>query len=58
MIAFLFVLVVVGACLWLVERYVPMDYPFRVVIRVVVVLALVWYLLSLVGLVPTTVRPL
>ena len=56
MIALLFALVVLGAVLYLVERFVPMSEPFRVVIRVVVVLILIWYLLRLVGAVPPLPR--
>ena len=58
MIAFLFVLVVVGAVLYLVETYVPIDPAIRVVIRVVVVLMLIWFLLRLIGWVPATLPPL
>jgi len=57
MIAFLFVLIVVGAVLYLVERYVPMAEPFRIVVRVVVVLILCWYLLGLIGWAPGLIPP-
>jgi hypothetical protein len=56
MIAFLFALIVLGAVLYLVENFIPLSPPIRVVIRVVVVLILIWLLLGLVGMVPT--RPL
>lgn len=52
MIGFLFTLIVLGAVLFLVERHVPMAEPFRVVIRVVVVIILIAYLLRVIGLVP------
>jgi hypothetical protein len=45
----LVVLVVVGLCLYLVEQYVPLSPPIRVVIRVVVVLFLCLWLLSVFG---------
>ena len=47
----LIVFVIVGLCLWLVETYVPMAPPFKVVLRVVVVLILVLWLLRSFGLV-------
>jgi len=47
----LIVFVIVGLCLWLVETYVPMAQPFKVVLRVVVVLILVLWLLRSFGLV-------
>jgi len=49
MIAFLVVLIVLGAVLYLVDQYVPMAPPFKVAIRVVAVLILIWYLLRLIG---------
>ena len=55
MITFLFVLVVLGVALYLVENYVPMAPPFRIVIRVVVIVYLVWYLLSLIGAAPRAI---
>lgn len=44
-------LVVAGVCLYLVETYIPLAAPIRVVIRVVVVLCLVVFLLNTFGLV-------
>jgi hypothetical protein len=44
------VLVIIGLCVWLIENYVPMPDPFKVVIRVVVVLFLILWLLSVAGL--------
>lgn len=49
-ITVLIVLVVLGLALWLVEQYIPLSPPIRVVIRVVVVLLLVLWLLQLFGL--------
>jgi hypothetical protein len=50
MIQLLFLLVIVGVVLYLVETYIPMSPPIKIVIRVVVVLALVYYLLQAFGL--------
>lgn len=47
LISLIIVLVVVGVCLWLVETYLPISPPIKVVIRVVVVLVLVVWLLRL-----------
>ena len=52
MIAWLFALIVLGAVLYLVENFIPMSPPFKVVVRVVVVLILIWMLLQLIGLAP------
>jgi hypothetical protein len=45
-IMILFYLVIIGLAIYLVETYVPMTPPIKVVIRVVVVLALVLWLLQ------------
>jgi hypothetical protein len=47
----LVVLVILGLCLYLVERFIPMAEPIKLVIRVVVVLLLIVWLLSLIGVV-------
>jgi len=47
----LIVFVVIGLCLWLIETYVPMADPFKVVLRVVVVLLLVLWILRSFGIV-------
>jgi hypothetical protein len=49
-ISVLIVLVILGLALYLVETYVPMSPPIKVVLRVVVVLLLVLYLLQAFGL--------
>lgn len=51
LITVLLILVVAGVALWLVEQYIPLSPPIRVVIRVVVVLALVLWLLQVFGVV-------
>jgi hypothetical protein len=43
-------LVIIGVALYLVETYVPMSPPIKTVLRVVVVIFLVLYLLSLFGI--------
>jgi hypothetical protein len=49
-ISVLIVLVILGLALYLVETYIPMSPPIKVVLRVVVVLLLVLYLLQAFGL--------
>lgn len=43
------VLAVVGLIIWLIESYVPMAAPFKTIIRVVVVIFLLLWLLSIFG---------
>lgn len=50
-ITILIVLIIVGVALYLIETYVPMAPPVKVIIRVVVVLALALWLLKLFGVV-------
>lgn len=50
MIGILFGLVIVGVVLYLVEVYVPMSPPIKTILRIVVVLVIVAWLLSLFGL--------
>lgn len=45
-------LVIAGVILYLLETYVPMAQPIKVIIRVIVVLVICIWLLSLVGVVP------
>lgn len=49
MITLLVVIVVLGLCLYLVENYVPMSPPIKIVLRVVVVLVIVLWLLQSFG---------
>lgn len=58
MIHVIIVLVIVGVCLYLIENYVPLSEPIRVIIRVVVVLIIVLYLLNVFGIVDMPVRPI
>jgi hypothetical protein len=50
LISIVIVLVILGLALWLIESYVPLSPPFKVVIRVVVVLFIVLWLLTQLGI--------
>jgi hypothetical protein len=50
MLELLLVLVICGVVLYLIEQYVPMSPPIKVVLRVVVVLLLVLFLLRAFGI--------
>jgi hypothetical protein len=50
LISLIVVLVILGVVLYLIENYLPMSPPFKLVIRVVVILALILYLLQLAGI--------
>lgn len=43
-------LIVLGAVMYLVENYIPMSDPFKIVLRVVVVIVLIVYLLKFLGI--------
>ncbi len=45
-IQLLIVIVIIGVCLYLVEKFIPMDDAIKIVLRVVVVLACVYWLLQ------------
>jgi hypothetical protein len=45
-------IVVLGVALYLVETYVPMAPPLKLLLRVVIVLAIIIYLFRLAGLLP------
>jgi hypothetical protein len=49
-ISVLVVLVILGLALYLVETYIPMSPPIKVVLRVVVILLLVLWLLQAFGI--------
>jgi len=51
LIGLLLILIVIGVALYLVETYVPMSPPIKVVIRVIVILVLVIWLLQIFGIV-------
>ena len=45
-----FVLIVVGVLLWLVNRFIPMDKKINSILNFVVIIAVVLWLLSVFGL--------
>jgi len=47
----LVIFVILGLCVYLVDRYVPMAEPIKVVFRVIIVLLLILWLLSAFGIV-------
>lgn len=47
LISLIVVLVVVGVLLYLVENYIPMAPPMKMIIRIVVILVVVLWLLQL-----------
>jgi hypothetical protein len=49
MIGFVLLLIVLGVALYLVETYLPMAPPFKIVIRLIVVVLLIVMLLRLIG---------
>jgi len=44
-------LVIVGVILWLINRFIPMASSIKTILNLVVVLAVVWWLLGVLGLV-------
>lgn len=50
LISVILVLIVVGVLLWLALTYVPMDATMKTIIKAVVIIAVVLWLLSIVGL--------
>ncbi len=44
-------LVIVGIILWLINRFIPMASSIKTILNVVVVVAVIWWLLSILGLV-------
>lgn len=52
------VLVIVGVALYLLNQYVPMAPPIKTIINVVVILFVVLWLLSAVGLFSLPLRPI
>lgn len=50
LISVIIVLVIIGVGMWLIETYVPMSPPIRVILRVVVVLVVLLWLLRLFGI--------
>lgn len=56
MITLIIALVILGVALYLLETYVPLSDPIRIIIRVVVVLIIVVYLLKFFGITDATFR--
>lgn len=56
LISALVLLIIIGVALYLIETYIPMSPPIKIVIRVVVVLLLVLWLLQLFGITGPTLR--
>jgi hypothetical protein len=50
MITLIILLVIIGLIVYLAETYIPMSPPFRIVLRVVVVLLLILWLLQVFGI--------
>jgi len=50
------VLVVVGVVLWLINHLVPMAGSIKGILNAVVVIAVVWWLLSVFGLLPALTK--
>jgi len=44
-------LVIVGVILWLINRFIPMASSIKSILNVVVVIAVIWWLLSILGFV-------
>lgn len=44
------VLIIVGIVLWLINRFIPMDYKIKTILNVVVVIAVIIWLLRSSGL--------
>jgi hypothetical protein len=56
LISLILVLIVIGLLLYLVESVLPIDPQIKLVIRVVIIIAVILWLLSLLGLIPREVR--
>ena len=50
LIAFVIIVAILGLVVYLVETYIPMSPPFKLVIRVVVVLVVILWLLQIIGI--------
>ena len=51
LIGLVLTLVVIGVCLYFVEKYIPMAEPIKILIRVVIVICIVLFLLNAFGIV-------
>lgn len=50
MLTLILLLALVGCALYLIETYIPMAAPFKLLIRIVVVVCVVLYLLQVFGI--------
>jgi undecaprenyl pyrophosphate phosphatase UppP len=44
------ILIIVGVILWLINRFIPMDYKIKQILNVVVVIAVIIWLLKAFGI--------
>jgi hypothetical protein len=44
------VLIIVGVLLWLINRFVPMDYKIKMILNIVVVIAVIIWLIKYSGI--------
>lgn len=51
MIGLILLIVICGFALWLINTYIPMQAPFKMILNALVVLVLVLFLLSAFGLI-------
>ncbi len=52
LVGIIIVLAIIGFVLWLIETKIPMDSTIKILIQVVSVVAVLLYMLTLVGIVP------
>jgi len=50
MIGLILTLALIGLCLYLIETYIPMAPPFKLLIRIVVVVLVILWLINVFGL--------
>ena len=55
LIGLILVLALIGLALYLIETYIPMSPPIKLVIRIVVIIVVVLWLLQLIGFVGPSV---
>lgn len=51
LISVVIVLIVIGFLLWLVNTYIPMASPIKTILNVVVIIAVIIWLLSAIGVI-------
>jgi hypothetical protein len=56
MITLIILIVIIGVVLWLVETYVPMSPPIKIILRVAVVIILLLYILRVFGIADIPVK--